>query len=237
MDITLELIYNKLLELTEKRVSAHESEQTNEINAALAKAQIEYPLICLNRKDSYLNNSYTDLDNIMRFIRPILGKNEISVTQRTLTPEDGRTFIQTRIWHSSGQWIQSVERFKPSENDIDSYNSEMNEIKKSQIMALLNITISNDIYDDNGYSVMKNRFDGYSSPIDEASMYKPGKESYESINKDDVKKIKLELSFIPGLEGRLLKDLHVRSLADIPKSQFDNVLEVVRKNKEAYRSK
>ena len=243
MEITLEIVYKKIEEVISKlenvelaSVIKHESELTNEINAALAKSQMEYPPIYLNRKDKSLNNAYTDLDNIMYYIRPILGKNEISLTQRTLTPPDGRTFIQTRIWHSSGQWLESVDRYKPSDNDLDSYISEMNEIKKCQIMALLNITVNNDEFDDNGYQAMRGEHTKLQQAGNKEFEYDPRRESPETITKEQVKSIQQELNQVPDTEGRFLKALKIRHLADLPATRFDYVFKQALKNKEAFQN-
>lgn len=207
----------------------HESDQTAELNVALAKAQCEYPIISLNRKDSFLNNAYTDLDNIMVKIRPILGSNGISVTQRTKLNDD-KTFIETRIWHSSGQWIESMERFRPSVDNIDVYNSEINEIRKAQIMSLLNITIKNDEFDDNGYESLKYEHDRKIS----TKAPEEKKASFVPLAKSDVDQIEKELEFLDQkYRAKLLKDLHVRAVADINKNQLDAVLKSIRKNKES----
>ena len=239
-EITLEHIYQKLEELVELqniKPEKHESESTNELNTALAKAQSQYPPIYLNRNDKYLNSAYTDLDNILRLIRPILGENGISFTQRTLVPDSGKTFLQTQIWHSSSQWMDTVERFKPAMNNLDAYHSEMSELRKSQITGLLGITICNDMFDDNGYDASETQRKIDAEPTNEDFTYKPKRESFETISKDQATQIERELAFIPGFKARLLIKLHLRSLADIPKTQYEAVLETVRNNKEAVLNK
>ena len=232
-----EELIESLTKLLSKYESAslikHESEQTSELNVALAKAQCEYPVITLNRKDRFLNNSYTDLDNIMVNIRPILGSNGISVTQRTKTFGDERTFVETRIWHSSGQWIESLERFRPSANNIDVYNSEINEIRKAQIMSLLNITIKNDVFDDNGCEALKHDYSRTINTTEEVYSPPPG---FTPLTKEDVDSIEKELAFLDtSHRERLLKNLHVRTVADINKDQLQEVLESIRRNKESVR--
>ena len=215
----------------------HESEQTNEINTALAKAQSEYPSIYINRTDKYLGNVYSDLDNIMKKIRPILGSNGISITQITLLPKSGATLLQSKIRHSSGQWIESLERIKPEGNDIDAYRSTMNDMRKNQIMALLNITINNDEFDDNAYEALKPEYEKFKDPVNEQYTYNPKKESYETISKNHLKELQKELAFVPGLEARLLKGLQLRAMADLSESRYETILTNVRDNKEAYLNK
>jgi hypothetical protein len=235
MKITLEDVYAKLEELTElidpqASFHIHESKETDKINTALAKAQCEYPLILLNRKDTYMNNAYTDLDNIMREMRPILGKHGISITQRTLAPNSGKTFLQTRIWHNSGQWIQTIERFLPTQNNIDIYVSELNELKKSQVMALLNITIANDQFDDNGYEALKEAYKNI-------GVHGEGHKntSMETITRDDLKKIEHELQYVPHYKEKILRHFKIRNLADIPLDGFQKTITGIRTERKAHK--
>ena len=227
------ILKNNNIVRNSSNTNMHESNETNEINTALAKSQVEYPQIYLNRRDKGLNNIYTDLDNIMTLIRPILGANGISLTQRTLQ-SDSKSFLQTRIWHSSGQWIETVERFKPEANNITSYNSELNEVRKSQIVSLLNITINNDVLDDNGFNASSEEYSNFKNPVNKEFNYDPRKESFKTITSDQFKDIKIELAFIPGLEERLLKKLSLSSFADLSDSMFDTTKALIIANKNAY---
>lgn len=234
MEYTLELIYKKLEEVL-KDINLHinnESAETKELTTALARAQADYPQITLNRVDKYIANPYTDLDHIMSKIRPILGRNELSITQRTLLPDTGTTLLQTRLWHSSGQWIETKDRINPDGKDIEAYTSTINEIRKSQIMALLNITISDDIEDDNGYASLKPEYE--KGPVDRRFAYKPENESFQTIDKEQLNQLKKELEFIPGTEERLLKSLKIRALVDLPKSKYEDVRKVIMNNKESF---
>lgn len=241
MEITLKMIYEKLEEIDSyinnaEKEEKHESDNVSKINKALSKAQSEYPPIYLNRTSNYLNRQYADIDNIMSGIREILGRNELSVTQDTVLLETGATNLRTRIRHSSGQWIQSIERIRSNETDDDAYNSALNETRKNQLMLLLNVTVYSDSSDDNGYESMKTTYAENGEPVNEHHAYKHKKGNCQVITRAELKEIKTELAFIPGVEPKLLRDLHLRSFADLPKSDFKVVLKTIRANKDAYQN-
>lgn len=227
LEAKLDKIKSLLSSLEEKFVfnDRYESENTDQINEALAKSQSEYPKIILNRKEEQLNRAYTDLDNIMNKIRPILGKNGISVTQRTKLTDEGKVTLQTRIWHSSGQWIESREKVAITDNDFDLYNSMLNEIKKIQIMCILNITIANDEFDDNAYFAMK---DYYNNP--DFNNYDPKKQSFNTITSKQTDTLLTLCSYVPGMENKILKTYKIKSISDLPKNQYESVKQVITNN-------
>lgn len=80
------------------------SEQINELAAALAKAQAEFPEIKKSKKVNAGKYSYyyAELSTIIKLINPSLNKNGLSIVQPLC--EGG---VETFLMHSSGQWIKS----------------------------------------------------------------------------------------------------------------------------------
>ena len=81
-----------------------QSEQLNELATALAKAQGEMTAPELN-KQGY-NYKYADLNSVWKVCRKPLRENGLSIIQggRVI---DGKTYLATRLCHSSGQWIET----------------------------------------------------------------------------------------------------------------------------------
>lgn len=87
------------------------SESINELAAALAKAQGEFPQV---KRDKTVNVkmkaggtytfSYAPLESILRSIVPCLSAYGLAVVQ-SFGATEGRPYVETRIIHSSGQWI------------------------------------------------------------------------------------------------------------------------------------
>lgn len=85
------------------------SETINELAAALAKAQAEYPVIPKNKTANVVTNggqkysyNYADLADVLSAILPILSKHGLAVVQ---IPTSGS--LTTILTHSSGQFISS----------------------------------------------------------------------------------------------------------------------------------
>jgi hypothetical protein len=89
------------------------SEQTNEIAAALAKAQGQMENAKYNKINPHFKNKYADLAAIIDAIKQPLADNGIGYTQTThadLGDDTGLSTIfrlTTKLLHSSGQWISS----------------------------------------------------------------------------------------------------------------------------------
>ena len=84
------------------------SEHTNEIFAALAKAQAEYEQVRKSKtvrvqtsKGRY-EYKYAPLDQCLAMIRPIFAKHGLALMQSM----EGMNILLTRIGHQSGQWIE-----------------------------------------------------------------------------------------------------------------------------------
>lgn len=82
------------------------SEQTNEINAALAKAQGEIKNPAKNHTNPHFKTKYADLTDGLDVIRPTLSKHGIAIIQMT-DVVDGFVVVFTRLAHTSGQYYES----------------------------------------------------------------------------------------------------------------------------------
>lgn len=83
-----------------------ESESTQDLSAALAKAQAAMKPAIFNRVNPHFKNKYADLAAVLDAIRAPLADNSLSVTQTTEI-RDGGFVLVTKLRHSSGQWIAS----------------------------------------------------------------------------------------------------------------------------------
>jgi outer membrane biosynthesis protein TonB len=92
------------------------SETVKEIVSALVNVQEDLVAV-KDSKNPHFKNGYASLDCILDTIKPSLKVNGLTVLQTTSRGEDGITCI-TRIFHKSGEWIESecgvpVERQSP----------------------------------------------------------------------------------------------------------------------------
>src|SRR5690242_12757833 len=84
-----------------------QSEQINELSAALAVAQGMMKAAAYNRINPHFKNRYADLAAVWDAIREPLSKNQLSVTQ-TIEPNGSGLYLKTTLRHGSGQWVSSM---------------------------------------------------------------------------------------------------------------------------------
>jgi len=83
-----------------------QSEQINELAAALAKAQGAMSNAVMNRTNPHFKSKYADLSSVLDASRAPLSANGLSVVQTIQNSERG-PFLRTVLMHSSGQFISS----------------------------------------------------------------------------------------------------------------------------------
>ena len=119
------------------------SEATNELAAALAKAQAEITNPAKDAKNPHYKSFYADLAAGIGAIRAPLSKNGIAVMQLTRLEGDV-LFVDTRLTHSSGQWIQGefpAIRFPAKPQEV---GSAMTYARRYSLFALVGIAGEDD---------------------------------------------------------------------------------------------
>lgn len=83
-----------------------QSEQTNELSTALAKAQAQMKSVPFDRTNPHFKNKYASLAAVIDTLRKPLAENGLSYTQTTQI-RDGGFVLVTTLRHGSGQWVES----------------------------------------------------------------------------------------------------------------------------------
>lgn len=212
-----------------KEKDLYESEKTNEINAALSKAQSEFPEIGPNRQNPYFKSNYTDLYEIMKNVRPALSKNGLSITQQTKIQNEGATILVTKLRHTSGQFIETRARVIPAKNDAQTYGSALTYMKRYSLISLLNITVSKDPSDDDAEVQMADARQIIAKGP--SIKYNPKEEAYQPISKEQLEELEYELEEYPDIGEEIMDRMQLQSLADMPKSKYLVSLKRVREIK------
>jgi hypothetical protein len=84
-----------------------QSEQVDQLYAALAQAQGVMKNATFNRINPHFKNRYADLAAVIDAIREALSKHGIAVLQ-TINPYGDGLYLFTTLGHKSGQWISSL---------------------------------------------------------------------------------------------------------------------------------
>jgi hypothetical protein len=199
----------------------YESDETDQIAAALSEAQGQYPRIRFNRVAPYLQLDYADLDAMVYAVRPVLAKNGLSFTQPIKEYAAGEIILETKVWHSSGQWISSRMRILPPNNDVSSYDSVIRRKKRIALESLLGITIEADPLDDDGEVAMAYSRDTIARGTSVNLKYDPREQSIDVITKEQREELEYELAEYPDICKDVLDTLRIRSLADMPRSKYE----------------
>lgn len=91
----------------------HTSEHTNELAAALAKAQGEMKPAPKDSTNPHFKSKFADLATCMTTALPVLSKHGLALLQMTRVHEHGMLLV-TRLTHASGQWAESTWPLPPN---------------------------------------------------------------------------------------------------------------------------
>lgn len=209
----LDSLENKINEISAQK---YESEELNELYTALSKAQMEMSTIKPSSINPFFKSKYADLAKIVSACRPALAKNGLCVIQRTLS-RAGRTYLFTRLAHSSGQWISSNMIINPPKSDIQSIGSYITYLKRYEYAAMVNAIVTDE--DDDGEAAMK--------PIREKKAVK------STVTKDQTQILAKELEGDSSLLKNILNAYGIQKLSDIPSNQFEKCLNRIKQIKGA----
>lgn len=216
-----------LIEQNTHKEDRYESEEIDQISAAFAEAQGEFPSIGLNRENPFFKSAYADYDALIRAVRPALKKNGLSVHHDTRPNNDGPTLIHTRLRHNSGQWFETRARIIPAKDDIQGYSSNMSYHKRYNVMNILGLSTSNDIDDDDGETdmipVRNMKAKGTASKL-KSKPHKPT----ETITPEQLEELQDILQDHPDIAEDMLDKLRLQSLADLPKEYYMGSIKRIR---------
>jgi hypothetical protein len=112
--------------------------------AALLKAQ---GAIQPARKDSvnpHFKSKYADLASVWDACRDALQEAGLVVVQLPVEGEPGRCTLVTRLFHTSGEYIESTASVKLTKDDPQGYGSALTYLRRYMLMAFLGITPDDD---------------------------------------------------------------------------------------------
>ena len=130
------------------------SDALNELAAALAAAQGEFPIIDKNRtaqlREPFQGSAngpreykYADLADVLKGVLPALSKHKLAVLQPTFV-EAGHIFVRTRLVHASGQWIECEYPVCAIHVDHQRMGSALTYAKRYALCALLGVAADED---------------------------------------------------------------------------------------------
>ena len=119
------------------------SEAIGTIAAALAKAQAEMGNAIKDRTNPAFRSTYADLASVREAVTGPLSANGIAVVQAPGNDGDSVT-VETRLIHTSGEWLGSVVSARPTKNDPQAVGSAITYLRRYGLMAMTGIAPDDD---------------------------------------------------------------------------------------------
>ena len=119
------------------------STEINEIATALAKAQAAMDNASKDRTNPAFKSKYADMASVRDAVNGPLSSHGIAYVQAPATTADGVT-VETRLIHSSGQWLASVVGAAPKAYDPQSIGSAITYLRRYSLMAMVGIAPEDD---------------------------------------------------------------------------------------------
>jgi hypothetical protein len=187
------------------------STETNELFAALAKAQSDMSLANKSGYNAHWKNGYATLESFIHASRESLTKNGLCIIQQLHVHTEYNLILRTILGHSSGQWIQSIFPIAPDKPDIQSFGKYLTYIKRYAYASL--IVIGTGEEDDDGEEDRKSH-----------------EVQQKTISSYQEQILQRELQHQPEeFTGTFLFSLGISKLSDLPQSKYQSSLETIKK--------
>lgn len=186
-----------------------QSEQTNELFTALAKAQDEMEIASKDSSNPFYKSKYADLQSVVGSSRPYLAKHGLSVIH-LLQQNDQSTYMVTQLSHSSGQYIRSRVKLSPQKTDIQSLGSYITYMKRYCYAAIVGVVTGDD---DDGESAMI-RPNGKNTVAPEECI----------LTTEQLNKIRSMIGSRSEIADRITKKYGVTTLLQIKQKNFDDII-------------
>ena len=124
------------------------SESTTKIIPAFLKAQSDFEAVKRTVTNDFFGSKYATLDDILAMVRPILAKNNIAFMQPLETLETGETVIETRIYHTSGEWLSAQVKMpeidQKGANVLQEFGISVTYMHRYTLSSFLGISVEDD---------------------------------------------------------------------------------------------
>ncbi len=184
----------------------NQSENINELAAALSKAQGEINPALKDSVNPFFKSKYADLSSIWNACKEALTKHQLSVLQ-TMDVRDGQLILITTLAHASGQWIRSILPILSAKQDAQGIGSAITYMRRYSLAALVGVTTE----DDDGNAASEE--------------WKPVKAKVTSISSSEAQELENllkqsgDIGFIQNVKN-YLKSINVSSFYELPQSQY-----------------
>ena len=132
---------------------SNQSENIADLAHALSKCQGQMAPAIKDSINPHFKNKFATLYSIWEACRKPLSDNGLSVVQ-TMSFENERLCLTTKLMHLSGQWISSITQVVSAKQDAQGIGSALSYFKRYSLAALLGVCTADE--DDDGNGAMPN---------------------------------------------------------------------------------
>lgn len=159
------------------------SENTTEINKALAIVQGQLKPAKKDAKNPYFDSMYADIASVMNECRELLSKNGIAVIQSGNGDGTGYVYVTTRLAHVSGQFYQDTLGMRPKDMSPQSVGSCITYGRRYLLAAMVGVVTDDD--------------DGNEAQLQSKNKQKPDlKQDKQPIQKEKIVEKKEPIKFL-----------------------------------------
>lgn len=117
----------------------NQSEQINELVAALTKAKTTMKMAEKDSNNPFFKSKYASLESIGKATEPSLTQNGLAIIQGP-DYKDGHMVLVTKLVHTSGQWVASYAPLLPAKQDSQGIGSAITYMKRYSWGAIIGLT-------------------------------------------------------------------------------------------------
>lgn len=202
----------------------NQSENINELAAALAKAQGEMQAAIKDCINPFFKSKYADLGSVWDAARPVLCKNGLCIMQTTEMLGE-KIVMVTMLAHTSGQWVKSYLPLNPSKNDSQGVGAAITYLRRYSLSALVGVVCDDD---DDGETASGR---GKTSPPQKQAT----KETQVTNDKIETAEVIAISNLADKLDGESFKSFmgwikvtfDAMSISDIPKNAVERCLNLI----------
>ena len=124
------------------------SESVVELVSALAKSQSEFEQVQRTMTNAFFHSKYATLDDMLFSCMPVLSANGLAIIQPIETVENGDTILETRLFHTSGEWLSSKVKVPTMQqkgaNALQEFGIGITYMRRYMLSSLLGISTEDD---------------------------------------------------------------------------------------------
>lgn len=129
-----------------------QSDDIKAITEAFLKAQAALVPATKASENPFFHSKYADLESVWNACRDALHANDIAVVQGAHSI-DGKPHMETKLIHSSGQWLTSFWELVPTKPDPQAMGSAISYMRRYSLAAMVGVLTEDD--DGNAASASK----------------------------------------------------------------------------------